>query len=337
MRNFIWLIIGLMFFSPMQSLIAATKLGPPIEDLLSHPERNQIVIAEAIEKSESPRIRFAVREQLSGDSPAELLLRTNEETFADVEVGRSYIVAWTELRRNRRIVAGWEKHSEGPYVLSLLGMGTDAVFENTPELRFLFADGTMEQSGNSGQQIDALLTQMQREDFRSRSLMISELYLRSDLTEQMQQSHAGTLKAILQNEPLDAQQRDFIIRSVRRLPQNLTSPWLAEELRKIIILHGTQYDLRSFVPGLVRTAARGLSESGEPADIDLLSLLLYANNPGVSKAALTTMIRLDSVATVEKAQQAIERGWIHSETRMALTGFLGQAKTQSTARPVESR
>lgn len=327
MRALVWLIIGLMLFSPMQSLNAATKLAPPIEDLESNPERNRIMVAEATKKADAPGIWFAVREQLSGESPAEVLLRTNEETFADVEIGRSYIVAWTELRKNRRLVAGWEKHPQGPYVLSLLGMGSNALFEDTPELRLLFAPGAMEPSATSGQQIDALLAQMQREDYRSRSLVILELYLRPDLTEQMEQSHTEELKAVLQKQNLDPKHRDFIIRSAVRLPQDLTSPWLAEELRKIIIQHGTQYDLSSFVPALVRTAARGLSESGGPADIELLSLLLYANNPGVSKAALATMNGLDSAATIEKAQQALERGWIDIETRRALTGFLNQTQS----------
>ena len=89
-------------------------------------------------------------------------------------------------------------------------------------------------------------------------------------------------------------------------------------MRKIIIEHGTQYDLRSFVPALVRTAARGLQQTGAPSDIGLLSNLLYSNNPGVAIAALETMDHIDPGATVVKAEQAMERGWIHSETRREL-------------------
>jgi hypothetical protein len=326
MRKTGWLLNGLLLLAMMQPALAAKRLGPPIEDLQSEPDRIRIVVAEALKKPESPGIVFSISERLSGESPDEVLLRTDEETFADVEVGRSYVVAWSYLRRNRRVIGGWEEDPNGPLVVNLLGLGSTALFEDTPETRFLFAPGSIDESGDTDQQLDALLAQMQREDFRSRGLVISELYLRPDLTEKMGSSQAQVLKTVLQTQALDPQHRDFMIRSTLRLPEDLTSPWLGEELRKIIIENGTQYDLASFVPGLVRTAARGLKQAGERADIELLSMLLYANNPGVSKAALASMDHLDSEATVVKAQQAIERGWIHSETRFALDRYLDRTQ-----------
>jgi len=307
-----------------QSALAAKRLGPPIEDLQSEPDRIRIVIAVASKKPEFPGILFSISDQLSGEAPDEVLLRTDEETYADVVVGRSYVVAWSYLRRNRRLPAGWEKDPDGPFTVQLMGLGVTALFEDTPDTRFMFAPGAMDESGNSSEQIDALLAQLQREDFRSRGLVISELYLRPDLTEQMDKSQGEKLQAVLQTQALDPQHRDFLLRSTLRLPQNLTSPWLGEAFRKIIIEHGTQYDLSSFVPGLVRTAARGLQQTGAPSDIDLLSILLYSNNPGVSKAALAAMNHIDPEATVVKAKQAIERGWIHGETQRELNRYLSQ-------------
>lgn len=324
MSKRVWLLYGLLFLVMMQAALAAKRLGPPIEDLQSEADRIRIVIAVASKKHDSPRILFSISERLSGEAPDEVLLRTDEETFDDVVIGNSYVVAWSSLRRNRRIVSGWEKDPDGPYTVRLPGLGTTALFEDTPDIRFLFNPGAMDESGNSSQQIDALMAQMQREDFRSRGLVISELYLRPDLTEKMNSSQVEVLKAVLLTQVLDPQHRDFILRSALRIPENLTSPWLAEEFRRIIIQHGTQYDLRSFVPGLVRTAARGLSQGGGQSDIELLSILLYANNPGVSKAALKTMDHIDPEATIEKTKQAIERGWIHSESRRAFLVYLNQ-------------
>ena len=334
MRKMVWPLLGLLVLAMMQSLNAAQRLGPPIEDLQSEPDRNRVVIAVATEKANSPKILFTISERLSGEAPDEVLLRTDEETFADVVVGRSYVVAWSYMRRNRSIVAGWEIDPAGPFTVQLKGLGSSAVFDDTPEIRFLFAPGTFDQSGNSGQQIDALLTQLQREDFRSRGLVISELYLRPDLTEAMKPGQVEALKAVLQKQTLDPQHRDYLLRSTLRLPPDLTSPWLAEVFRKIIIKHGTQYDLRSFVPALVRTAARGLQQTGEPSDIDLLSILLYSNNPGVSLAAVDAMIQIDPGATVAKAEQAVERGWIDGDTQRALVRFLSRA--QAPAKPSDS-
>lgn len=324
MPKTLWSLCGLLLLAMTQSALAAKRLGPPIEDLQSEPDRIRIVIAVASKKPEFPGILFSISDQLSGEAPDEVLLRTDEETYADVVVGRSYVVAWSYLRRNRRLPAGWEKDPDGPFTVQLMGLGVTALFEDTPDTRFMFAPGAMDESGNSSEQIDALLAQLQREDFRSRGLVISELYLRPDLTEQMDKSQGEKLQAVLQTQALDPQHRDFLLRSTLRLPQNLTSPWLGEAFRKIIIEHGTQYDLSSFVPGLVRTAARGLQQTGAPSDIDLLSILLYSNNPGVSKAALAAMNHIDPEATVVKAKQAIERGWIHGETQRELNRYLSQ-------------
>ena len=336
MRKVGWLLYGLLMLAMMQSAIAARRLGPPVEELQTDPNHTRIVIAVAREKAESNRILFSISNRLSGEAPEEVLLQTNEETFAGVVAGRSYVVAWTYLRRNRGVPGGWEEDPDGPSIVQVMGLGSTALFEDTPQIRLLFSPAAYAGPEGAEQQLDALLAQMQREDFRSRGLVITELYLRPDLTEIMNPSQGELLKIVLQTQALDPQHQDFLLRSALRLPQDLTSPWLGEAFRKIIIQHGTQYDLSSYVPGLVRIAARGLSQTGGRADIELLSILLYANNPGVAKAALAAMDHLDAGVTVVKVQQAIERGWIHGESRRALTRYLDQNKTRDPKAPARS-
>jgi len=309
----------------MQPVHAAKRLGPPIEDLQSEPERIRIVIAQAADKTKPDRVQFSISERLSGEAPAEVLLRIDEQSFADTVVGDSYVVAWSYMRRNRRVIGGWETDPEGPFIVQLMGLGSTALFEDTPDTRFLFAPDAMDVSGNKSQQIDALLAQMQRQDFNSRGLVISELYLRPDLIESMQAVQVEVLKYVLQKRELDPQHRDFVYRSALQLPKDMTTPWLAEEFRKTIIMRGSQYDLGSFVPGLVRTAARGLQQTGETSDIELLNMLLYSNNPGVSEAALNAMDHIDPGVTVVKAEQAIKRSWIHSETLFNLQRYISRA------------
>ena len=337
MRKIVWPLYGLLILAMMQSALAAKRLGPPIEQLQSEPERIRIVIAVAGKKAESPGILFSISERLSGESPDEVLLRTDEETFGEVVVGRSYVVAWSYMRRNRRVIGGWEKDPDGPSTVTLLGLGSTALFEDTAEIRFLFAHSVNGKTEGAGQQLNALLAQMQRQDFRSRGLVITQLYLRPDLTEHMDRSQGEALKVVLQTQALDPQHRDFLLRSALRVSQDLTSPWLGEEFRKIIIERGSQHDLSSFVPALVRTAARGLQQTGGRADLELLSILLYANNPGVSLAALAAMDHLDPEVTAVKAEQAIARGWLHNETRVALERYVSRIKSQGPAAPAETR
>lgn len=324
MHKLIHLLFGLLLLTMMQGALAAKRLGPPIEQLQSEPERIRIVIAEAKAKTEPNLVLFSISDRLSGEAPDEVLLRTTEGAFTDVVAGRSYVVAFSYLRRNRRVIGGWEEDPAGPFTVEILGLGSTAVFEDTPDTRFLFSPSITSDPGGPGKQVDALLAQMQRADSRTRGLVVTELYLRPDLTEVMTPAQSEVLKQVFQEQALDPQHRDFLVRSALRLPPELTSPWLAEELRKIITLNGSQYDLSSFVPGLVRTAARGLQQTGSPSDVDLLSILLYSNNPGVAEAALDAMNQLDAAAALAKARQALKRGWIHGESRRVLVQYLGR-------------
>ncbi|MBT8059779.1 MAG: hypothetical protein KJO33_09295 [Gammaproteobacteria bacterium] len=303
-------------------VLAAKRLGPPIEELQSTPDRVRIVAATAGDNSTPGQILFKVSERLFGESPDVIELRTDAESHADVEIGEPYIVAWSYMRRNRAVKGGWEKNPDGPSIVTIMGLGSPALFRQTEELSFLFSPGTIDDPALKAEQLDALLAQMARNDAHARGLAVAELYLREDLAETFSPERAAQLKSLFESSAMTPQHLELLIRAALEVPGELTDPWLAEELRRIIIQHGTQYDLASFVPALVRTAARGLQQTGSAGDIGLLTLLLYSNNPGVAKAATAAMNAIDPDAAAARARQALERGWIHSETRRALTVYL---------------
>jgi hypothetical protein len=331
MRQLLQWISVLVLLSFTSVTYAAKKLGPPIEGFYDRPDLTRIVVAVANGKETTSRIRFVVSEQISGESPKELLLRTDEVAFDDTVLGNSYLVAWTDMRRNRALVEGWEKDPDGPSTVSVPALGTTAIFEDTPEIRFLFEVVKKDKTDSSARQINALLTQMERPDFLSRALMIMQLYLRPDLVQGIDQSQIGQLKKVIHQGSLDPQQLDFLLRTATALPGDLTSPWLEEEFRRIIIFYGTQYDLTSFIPSLARTAVRGLQQTGGQVDFELLNNLLYSNNPGVAESALIAMSQIDDKATVAKAQLAIERNWIHNETGRVIERYLLNAQAQNEA------
>ena len=322
MRALTWFVSAMILFAAMQTANAARPLGPPVEELLRDPGRIRVAAVVAADTSASSQLKFTVIEQISGDSPDELSLRANQDTAADVVAGGKYIIAWTDQRKVRLLREGYEKDPDGPSIIQVRGLSSQALYEDSPEIRFLFTSRAKPGSLDAPQQIDALLKQAQREDNRSRDLVVGQLYLSPELGGQMSREQADKLMNILQSDGLSAEHRDYLLQVALRLPGELRSPWLGEEFRKVIILHGTQYDLTTFVPGLVKTSATGLRQTGEAADIALLSLLLYANNPGVSKAALATMDHFDKQLTMKNAQEALKRGWIHIQTRRALEQYL---------------
>jgi len=309
----------------MQSAFAARPLGPPIEELQADPELVRIAVVVASEKKAPPRIRFTISERFSGESPDELVLRMDEDTFADVTVGQGYVVAWTDQRKVRLLREGYEKDPDGPSIVTVRGLDSKALFEDSPEIRFLFTPRDSSSAEDTTGETNALLAQMQREDFRSRDLVVGQLFLKPDLSQQMNRAQAEKLRQVLQTPGLGAQHHDNLLQSALRLPNELRTPWLGEEYRRVIILQGTQYDLNSFVPGLVKNSAAGLGRVGDQDDIELLSILLYANNPGVAKAALASMGQFDQQATAVKAEKALNRGWIHDLTRRALENYLKQS------------
>jgi hypothetical protein len=328
MRKIVWLLHGLLFFAMMQPAFAARPLGPPIEELQSTPDLTRIVVAVASEKHESPRIRFEISERFSGESPDHLVLRMDEDTFADVNVGQSYVIAWTDQRKVRLLREGYEKDPEGPSIVKVRGLDSKALFEDSPQIRFLFTTRDSSSAEDPAREIDALLAQMLRDDYRSRDLVVGELFLKPELSQQMNRTQAEKLKQVLQSPGLNAQHRDNLLQSALRLPDDLRTPWLGEEYRRVIILHGTQYDLNSFVPGLVKNSATGLGRVGDLDDIELLSILLYANNPGVAKSALASMDQFDPPTATAKAEQAVKRDWVHSQTRRALEKYLEQSQAK---------
>lgn len=322
MRKTACLVAGLLALAMTQSAPAAKRLGPPIEDLQSTPDRIRIVVAQAREKPETGKIQFAVTERLSGEAPDEVLLRTDPDTFADVTVGEAYVVAWTHMRRNRRVISGWEEDPAGPSTVPIMGLGSTAVFEGTPEMHYLFSPGVVADPDRAERVIAALLTQMRREDYRSRGLVIAELYLRKDLTERIDRDQADILREVLQEKELADQHRDLLYQSALRVDRELTTPWLAEDMRRTIDQHGVEYDLRSFVPSLMISAAEGLQQVGDAGDIERLGRLLYANNPGVSKAALAAIEHMDPEAARARAEEALQKGGIHAETGNVLRRYL---------------
>ena len=329
MRQVIQLFSGLVFLAISQAATAARPLSPPIEELMSSPELTRMVVAVASEKAESPRIRFDVSERLLGESPDELVLRTDEDIWADVKTGQVYVLGWTDQRKVRLLREGYELDPDGPSLVKIRGLQTKALFRDSPEIRFLFSSRDTSAADADSQEIDALLGQLQRDDPRSQDLVAGQLVLKISLAGQMNGTQVGKLREILQQPGLGTQNLNFLFQTALRLPEEKQVPWLAEEFRKNIIQHGTQYDLTSYVPGLVLTSARGLGQVGEPGDADLLGILLYANNPGVAEAALKSMDKLDPEAAVAASERAIERGWISDPTRRTLERFLSQKAAEA--------
>jgi hypothetical protein len=302
---------------------AARPVAPPLTELTRN--YNFVLVAEAESRDEGNRIAFRRVENLSTESGPVVNVRMNDKAYANVKLGTTYIVAYTTVTSNPQFREAKYLDPEGPRLLDVRGLGTPALFEPTPQLRFLFQSARAEKPPPDRAVLDALLAQMARPDHASRTLVILEFYLRPALHALINEADAKTVRQTIADTGLDTELRSFLLEAALHFPASAKATWLADAYRDVIASSGAQYDLASHVPGLVRTAVRGLRVVGDATDVQRLAPLLLSNAPAVATAALETMDALDPGGTPEIVRNALEESvWddsVNPEVRRALQSY----------------
>ena len=139
MNRIVWPLISLLSIAVSGAAFAARPLYPPVEELKSSPELVRVVAVVAGQKQEPPRVKFAITDRFSGESPDQMSLRLDEAAYEDVIPGQGYILAWTDMRKVKLVRKAYEKDPDGPSVVQVRGLDTLALFEDSPEMRFLFS------------------------------------------------------------------------------------------------------------------------------------------------------------------------------------------------------
>jgi len=306
---------AIALFAPA-TVQAARPLGPPIEELTSR--YNIVMVAQAAERVDGGRVRFERVLPYFNDPAASVVLRTGEGDHPFIEVGKTYLVGYTLAASDPQFRDAKYLDPEGPKIVEVRGSDARAVFTDTPELRFLFEQILDDQPDPTREMLDALLTQMQRDDERARSLVVLELMLRPDLIAAVDADQGQVIRALITSEAVPTQIRDLLLATASRLEASAQAGWLAEVQRDIVRSAPLELDLASPMPSFVRTAVRGLKSTGEAGDLPALRRLLGSNAPGVAKAALDTMDGLDPVATLAIARETRADASILAETRRVL-------------------
>jgi hypothetical protein len=302
---------------------AARPVQPPLMELTRN--YSFVLVAEAASRKGENRITFRRVEKLFADSEPMVTVRMDEDTCAAVELGETYIVAYTTVTNDAQFRDHKYLDPEGPKLLDVRGFGAPALFEATPALRFLFQTARAAEPPADRAVLDALLAQMARPDHRSRSLVIMEFYLRPALQAMISESDEKIVRDTIADSGLHTELKSFLLEAALKFPTPAKATWLAAAYRDVIASSGAQYDLTTHVPGLVATAVKGLRIVGERADAQRLTPLLLSNAPGVATAALKTMDALDPEGTPEVVQQVLEQSvWddsVNSEVRRVLESY----------------
>jgi len=311
---------------------AAHVIRAPIADLL---EPTNTVAVLRYQGRDQDREQFHTVETLWGNARKEVSLQAIDALDQLLTSGQRYIVVYSLLRHHPRFRDITEPDPGGAHVVEVNVAGP-ALFEDHASLRFLFR-ALQKPHPPAGKILSALLDLIGTSHGHTRLLASFEFYMRQELyAEGFTPALAQRYRGLVESGTLSPQEQEFMLHASRFFPNRFRLPWIAETCRKTIRDHPAQYDLGSFVPLLSKTCAKLLGENGAASDVALLSTRLYSNSPGVAKAALSAMTRLDASAALHVVRQARQSDGIHPETRRTLDLWL-QSLSKNTAVPTPAR
>ena len=299
---------------------SAKFLQPPSRALVASP--NRVAVVEAIQTTEEGVV-FTVRESLVGEQENErLTVLTSEGVRARVQVGSSYVLGYTTLRRDpRRRSRDYQEDPAGPRIVSLPAVG-EALLEDSDSVRLLVEAAATEARFSDEEVLEAVLDQAARPDALSRNFALAELALRPSLLGGAGVVASERLRELAEAGELEPKSLDYLLRAATPLMERGAATWMAESSRRVAAEYGSELDLRSAVPSLVETAIVTLGRSGEAADLAILEAHLASNNPAVGRAALEAMQALDAGGAVAVVGAALERGGLHGDVERAAREFL---------------
>ena len=299
---------------------AATELKAPVKMLMKG--HNRVAVLQAAAKKSDSQIAFKSHKTLYGEPLSEVTLRLDETTYSEVEIDQTYVVAFSNIRRNFRFRELREVDPAGFRVLTILG-GGPALLDDSPAVRLLFEADRAKELPPSADRLAAALTTLTSDDDRTRTFGALELSFRPEWIEQMEAEHVASLRRSLRDTRFGPNLRDRLLEVANKLPDARKRPWLAEETRRTLGTLEPQFDLTTFFPRLAVTAITILGAQGNKTDASLVAQFLEANNPGVVEAALEALDELDPDLARSRAAVVLKRQDLHAESRRVLTEYLG--------------
>lgn len=298
---------------------AARPLGPPIKEFFN--ERNRVAIGELIGKQQGNKIEMRISSYLYQNDEELVTLSVDEEVFSDVVVGNKYVFVFSRMSKNRLLRDEWEVNPKGPSLASVRGLGTPTIYKDNSTITALVTLPEQREPFSPDKETGLLLKLAEDEsDSRARELGIFELYLRPDLQTVISEKNGARFAAL--TAAADPRLKTFLLRGAARFPDERRTPWLEQEWRTASATYGTQLDLNSYVPLLLKISLEGLRETAGSDDVEMIGKHLYSNAPGVAKAALQALDAADPQQALARVQEAVQMEKMHMSTRQAFIAYI---------------
>lgn len=316
----IWAALLLLTGFSVPQVEAARLASAPTIDLTSG--YHLVMIARVAALVDPTHVEMERIQSVHGETDGFVRLRADEATVATIEPGKTYIVAYARLMKHPQYREMKVIDPDGPRIVTLRHTGTKALFEDSPDTRLLF-DIARDQDGSvAGRRMTAILQQMQRPDARSRALVIAEFKMRRELHPRAGPVEQKIIANVLVNKRLNTATRNNLLETALAFSPQQRGPWFTEVCRTIADQSGSRLELATQVPGLVRTALRGLALTGDSGDVPRVTVHLRSNAPGVAKAALEALDALDQEAAATAVAAVLRDGSMHLETKRVFEAYL---------------
>lgn len=299
---------------------SASRFGPPTEMMLEG--HNKVAVALAREGSVAGRVRFELLESIHGEIPQSWEARVEMDDLSDIEWGKEYVVAFTEVRKDPLLRGTRELDPEGPRVLELPVLRAVLLRHRREVVTML--QGVQVGGEKLGREyLEAALALLASDDQRLRRFAVTELYLRQELSASLRKGDAPVIRAVAASESVESEPRALLLEASRRFPAEVSGSWPQEVSREIVASAATELDLGSTEPLLLKTALQILVR-GEPAagDVEIVARQLESNSPGVAKAAIVALEQLDPDEAARRAREILASNRLHPSIRQAFEALL---------------
>lgn len=309
-------LVALIF---MPAAHAVKPVKAPVEALVNPHNRIAVLTVDTVENQD--RIAFTRSESLYGETPKAVTLRGKEEFVASAKPGMKYLAVYTRSMKDPITRDSRMTDPDGPRLVDYYVV-RQALFPWSAELESLFTRIIKGGEKHLAEELAEILAIADSKATTMQQLGSFELFMRRDLFNHFTPKQGQTLKKLIDSKGYDEESSTLLLRSAALLSEPVVGDWVAEKARHIIDSRGSQYDLSGFTPGLVIAAANTLKRFGGGDDFSRLESLMVSNAPGVAKAAMRSLLELDSETAEQLMEKALSNKELHQETRRSIKHYL---------------
>jgi hypothetical protein len=279
-------------------------------------------------KEADGKVIFRRVEVLLGEARRRETIRMDEEIWATVVIGETYLIGYTRLRRPPRTHGIYEIDPAGARLLIAPAVGSMLLADTAP-LRVLILPPADDEEPAARARLEVVFAALEGEPDVAARFAAAELLFGSALQQVFGEADIAQFSAVITRAASDPQLQDLLLKACVPLAGLAGGEWLAAISRQVLAAHGTKIDFASYVPAVLESAAKALAVVGQGDDASALEPHLRSTHPGVAKAVIASLDALDPAAARRAAAAAVATADLPSENRRVLERYLGGAKAGS--------